>query len=320
MSLSPLAERIYQTLVRQIALPNPLISYGDLVRTLGRLPPPNSSLKANDQRLFEALGEVHRACQDNHPPLPELISIVVRRNEDGTLGMPGSGYFAVVCPHVTDQKARLHIWREEVKRVVSSSYPKELAFAPLTRPVELEATRSWFREPTVIAAIIGLVGTLLAVIIPLWLSTRRGDASAPSPVSPVVVKIVQQNDEPTQSRSAAPSMLKTIAPTRESSPSTTAHPTEEKKSPPTLTLDEILEVLERHHQRATFGAVAAILGCEPRSLFNGYVRSPKTAWVVSKATGLPTGTNKADYPPRLLENKLIIDRPDELREWLLEHR
>jgi len=172
----------------------------------------------------------------------------------------------------------------------------------------------------VIAAIFGLVGTVLAVLIPVWLSTRRGDPSAQGPVSPVVVRIVQQNDEPTQSRSADPSMRKTIAPTRESSPSTTARPPEEKQSPPTLTLDGILEVLERHRQRATFGAVAGILGCEPRSLFNGYVRSPKTAWVVSKATGMPTGTNKADYPPGLFENKLIIDAPDELRVWLLEHR
>ena len=56
MRLSPLAERVYQTLIRQLRRKNPLTSYGDLVRALGPLPPPDSELKANDPRLFEALG------------------------------------------------------------------------------------------------------------------------------------------------------------------------------------------------------------------------------------------------------------------------
>src|SRR4051794_13058699 len=54
-------------------------------------------------------------------------------------------------------------------------------------------------------------------------------------------------------------------------------------------LDDILERLERHHQRATFGAVAGLLGREPLTLFDGYPRTPRTSWVVSKSTGLPTG-------------------------------
>ncbi len=52
MSLSPLAQRIYRTLVRQLGLPNPLIAYGDLVRALGALPPPDTNLKPNDQRVI----------------------------------------------------------------------------------------------------------------------------------------------------------------------------------------------------------------------------------------------------------------------------
>ena len=81
----------------------------------------------------------------------------------------------------------------------------------------------------------------------------------------------------------------------------------------------ILEVLERHHQRATFGAVAGILGRETQSLFNGYVRSSKTAWVVNKKTGLPTGAKESNYPPGLLQNERVIDSTEDLQVWLQEH-
>jgi hypothetical protein len=66
--------------------------------------------------------------------------------------------------------------------------------------------------------------------------------------------------------------------------------------------------------------VAAILGREPQSLFIGYARSSKTAWVVSQSTGLPTGTKKDDYPPELLRNERIIDSADELYVWLRDHK
>jgi hypothetical protein len=46
--MSPLAERIYQTLVRQLRRPNPLGSYRDLVPALDALPPLDAKLTAND--------------------------------------------------------------------------------------------------------------------------------------------------------------------------------------------------------------------------------------------------------------------------------
>jgi hypothetical protein len=299
MSLSPLAERIYQTLLRQLRLPDPLISYGDLIRALGPLPPPDANLKANDSRLFDALGEIGHACRSHNPPLPVLTSIVARRSEDGHLGTPGAGFFALVFPQVQQETARLQVWRDEVKRVAAFSYPKELRSVQSSRPRESPWIPPWLREPTVIAALIGLVGTLLTVIITVWLSSRRDEPPPPRPADPVVVKIVPQMPEPPPPRPA--------------------NPPEEKRPPKEPTLGEILDALERHHQRATFGAVAGILGREPQSLFNGYARTPKTSWVVSKTTGLPTGTKKEDYPSGLLENARIIDAPDGLRSWLREH-
>ena len=147
MSLSPLAERIYQTLTRQLRLPKPLISYGDLVRALGPLAPPNTNLKPNDLRLFEALGEICRACQSNNPPLPTLSSIVVRRAEDGSLGAPGPGYFALVFPQARNETTRMQMWRDEVRRVVACPYPAELTSKPFRRPRVPRPVPRWLSHP-----------------------------------------------------------------------------------------------------------------------------------------------------------------------------
>ena len=195
MSLSPLAERIYQTLIRQLRFPNPLISYGDLVRALGPLPPPNTNLKANDQRLFEALGEISRACQNKNPPLPILPSIVVRRAEDGSLGAPGPGYFALVFPQVREETARLQMWRDEVRRVVAFSYPEDLDSEPTPRRREPRVEPRWLHHPTVIAAIIGLVGTLLTVIVSV-IFANRGEPAQVRQTDGQLVKKVTQSDEP----------------------------------------------------------------------------------------------------------------------------
>jgi len=156
------------------------------------------------------------------------------------------------------------MWREEVRRAVVFSYPNKLTSTVFSRPRGPRVVPRWIHEPTVIAAIIGLAGTLLTVLITVWIATR-GEPSPPRQADRLVVEIVPQSAKP--------------------SPPRQADPPEEKKDPRTLTLDDILDVLERHHQRATFGAVAGTLERDPRSLFNLYVRTPKTAWVVSKTTG-----------------------------------
>src|SRR5271157_980864 len=81
---------------------------------------------------------------------------------------------------------------------------------------------------------------------------------------------------------------------------------QEKRVQAGLTLDRILDVLQHHRQRATFGAVAGALGREPLNLFDGYPRTPRTAWVVSKGTGQPTGQKQSELPPDLLTNAHVI--------------
>jgi len=84
-------------------------------------------------------------------------------------------------------------------------------------------------------------------------------------------------------------------------------------------LDSILARLERYRQRVTFGAVAGLLGREPLTLFDGYPRTPRTSWVVSKSTGKPTGQDGTALHPDLFKNPHVITNSGELKSWLATH-
>jgi hypothetical protein len=277
---------------------DPLLSYGDLVWIVGPLISPEAQLKPNDPRLYEALAEINRACLNHNPALPLLTSIVVQRQKDGTLGIPGKGHFAEFYPQARDETTQRNVWKRQLALVRACDYPEELdASGNLAKPGP--ANRSWLREPTIVAAIIGLLGTLITVLATVWVSRHESSPAQlqpPQQASPDSRKVDEARQDVQKAESAA------------------------NKLGQSLTLDEILAVLEGHHQRATFGAVAGLLGRESKSLFDGYERKPRTAWVVSKSTGLPTGTKKESYPSALLEKPQVIDTTEELRAWLRDHR
>ena len=56
-------------------------------------------------------------------------------------------------------------------------------------------------------------------------------------------------------------------------------------------LKHVLDLLNQHHQRATYGAVAGLLGKAPRSLMQGLPRDWRHSWIVNKESGLPS-----EYP------------------------
>jgi hypothetical protein len=91
---------------------------------------------------------------------------------------------------------------------------------------------------------------------------------------------------------------------------------QEKRVQAGLTLGRILDILQQHRQRATFGAVAGALGREPQNLFKGFPRTPRTAWVVSKDTGQPTGQKQSELPPDLFTNAHVITTREELLRWI----
>jgi hypothetical protein len=85
-------------------------------------------------------------------------------------------------------------------------------------------------------------------------------------------------------------------------------------------LDDVIARLERHRQRATYAAVAGVVGLHYRNVMDGQAKSRRNSWVVSKRTKFPTGYGPQDFHPELLTNANgVIDSPEELRTWLAEH-
>jgi hypothetical protein len=83
-------------------------------------------------------------------------------------------------------------------------------------------------------------------------------------------------------------------------------------------LDEIVDLLNHHRQRATYGAVAAIVDRPPAFLMGGRPRDYRHSWIVNQETGLPTGYGEADMHPELLSNSNVIKTSLQLENWLRE--
>jgi hypothetical protein len=83
-----------------------------------------------------------------------------------------------------------------------------------------------------------------------------------------------------------------------------------------LSLDEVVDRLDQHAQRATYGAVASLLGQSPRALLRDRERGPKFSWIVNRQTGRPTGYDDTQIDPRVPGSGPIITSDAELREWL----
>jgi len=85
---------------------------------------------------------------------------------------------------------------------------------------------------------------------------------------------------------------------------------------PTHDLDAVLAALNRHQQRATYSAVAALLGQTPRLLMHGRPRAPENSWIVSKSTGRPTGYADGDIHPHLTTIETVLTTREDLASWL----
>ncbi len=85
---------------------------------------------------------------------------------------------------------------------------------------------------------------------------------------------------------------------------------------PDITMDQILDALDRGHQRATYSAVAALLDQPPRTLMQGCERDQRHSWVVSRRNGAPTGYTTAQTHPALFERTIVLDSKEELAQWL----
>jgi len=85
-------------------------------------------------------------------------------------------------------------------------------------------------------------------------------------------------------------------------------------------LKRILDLLSQHHQRATYGAVAGLLGKTPRSLMQGLPRDWRHSWVVNKDTGLPGEYASGKIHVAIEERAEIFDTEADLEAWLRDPR
>ncbi|PML55061.1 hypothetical protein [Vibrio lentus] len=70
----------------------------------------------------------------------------------------------------------------------------------------------------------------------------------------------------------------------------------------------ILDYLNELEVRATYGAVAEVLGVLPRSVGQQFLgeKRPYASWVVREDTGLPTDYLEEQLHPKILSKKSII--------------
>jgi hypothetical protein len=83
-----------------------------------------------------------------------------------------------------------------------------------------------------------------------------------------------------------------------------------------FSIDQILAALNAHKIRATYTAVADLMGTQARNVAAEYlgVRRPEASWVVSKSNGLPTDYSENDYHPELQSNSRMIEDSGDLAE------
>ncbi len=82
------------------------------------------------------------------------------------------------------------------------------------------------------------------------------------------------------------------------------------------TIDSIVEQLDRFQQRATYGAVAALVNKSPRNLMDKRSRCPRDSWVVSHKEGLPTGYEPDQMHPDIRARETVLATREVLEAWL----
>ncbi len=90
------------------------------------------------------------------------------------------------------------------------------------------------------------------------------------------------------------------------------------------TIGEEITIIARrlfqYKQRATYGAVAKLVGCHPVDVFKYF--GGKGRWncfIVNESTGEPPNYKPINIDSELFKNWKIISNAEELKKWLQEH-
>ena len=87
-----------------------------------------------------------------------------------------------------------------------------------------------------------------------------------------------------------------------------------------MNLDELVDCLEKHGRRATYGAVGEIVGLPARSVMHGRLKMAKNSWVVAKRGGKPSGYDFEQLDPRLASSPQPFSTSQEVLTWIKSHR
>jgi hypothetical protein len=87
---------------------------------------------------------------------------------------------------------------------------------------------------------------------------------------------------------------------------------------PNRLLEQVLDALERHSIRATYGAVAELVGGIARGVMKGRPRTPRYSWVVRKRDGLPSEYHQSQWAPTLFAHPRVITSGAELRALMAQ--
>lgn len=82
------------------------------------------------------------------------------------------------------------------------------------------------------------------------------------------------------------------------------------------TLDSIAHALAGARQRATYGAVAGLLGRPSAFLMQGVPRTPLFSWIVNAKTLMPTGYTEEQIAAELTSTTTVIRSASSLEAFL----
>jgi hypothetical protein len=81
--------------------------------------------------------------------------------------------------------------------------------------------------------------------------------------------------------------------------------------------NQIIQMLAENSQRATYGALASLVGGPARSVMAGLEPTPDRSFIVNKRTGWPSSYGEPEVSPFLLDNPQVLSHGDELNAWLV---
>jgi hypothetical protein len=84
-----------------------------------------------------------------------------------------------------------------------------------------------------------------------------------------------------------------------------------------LTVNQVVTILNQFGQRATYGALAEVVGGVARSVMSGRPRTPLNSWIVRARGGFPTGYTQGQMATNLLARRQVLATGAALQQWLL---